>query len=94
MCAYRLWIKRLIVCFKISVTMIFDEVTLFSLFRIFDKIEADGKKNIFLSFRKLAEIFGAENRERDGFRAEGQTVRRKSVFIRVGGDGSIEGRLA
>lgn len=48
----------------------------------------------FVSFRKLAEFFLAGNREWDGFGAEGQTVRRKSVFIRVGGDGAIERRLA
>lgn len=35
-------------CFNISVTVTFDDVTLFALFRIFNRIEADGNTMILI----------------------------------------------
>lgn len=49
---------------------------------------------LFASFRKLAIFFFGWKQGMGWIRGGGQTVRRKSVFIRVGGDGSIERRLA
>lgn len=83
-------------CFNISVTVTFDDVTLFALFRIFNRIEADGNTMILICvFSEISWFFFFVWKQGTGWiRGGGQTVRRKSVFIQVGGDGSIERWLA
>lgn len=54
------WIKRLLVSFKIPVTVALYGLTLFALFRIFSRIKADGNTMILICvfLRKLVEFFG------------------------------------